>query len=49
MNISESNILVMGRCIGSGPAVYLATQFNPLSLILISPFKSIKGAVKKYF
>ena len=49
MNIEESNIIVMGRCVGSGPAVYLASKYNPASLILVSPFKSIKEAVKSIF
>jgi hypothetical protein len=49
MNIEESNIVVMGRCIGSGPAVYLASKYHPKSLILVSAFKSIKFAVKSIF
>ena len=48
-NIDESNIIIMGRCVGSGPAVYLATKYKILSLILISPFKSIKECVKTLF
>ncbi len=31
---------------GSGPAIYLAGQYKPKALILISPFTSIKKAVK---
>lgn len=49
MNIPENNILVMGRCIGSGPATHLATKFNPLCLILVSPIKSIRHAVNSIF
>ena len=49
MSISEDNIIIMGRCIGSGPATYLASRFKPYSLILISPFVSIKGAVNSLF
>jgi hypothetical protein len=49
LNVDENNIIIMGRCIGSGPAVYLASNFNPASLILISPFKSIKAAVRSIF
>lgn len=49
MNVPESNILIMGRCIGSGPAIYLASNYNPLALLLISPIKSIKTAVKSIF
>lgn len=49
MNIKENNIILMGRCLGSGPATYLASLYNPNSLILISPFTSIKDAVKSIF
>lgn len=48
-NIKEQNILLLGRCIGSGPATYLATKHNVMALILLSPFKSIKEAVKTMF
>jgi hypothetical protein len=49
MNIEESNILLMGRCIGSGPAMFLASKYSPNSLLLISPIKSMKHAVKSIF
>jgi hypothetical protein len=49
MSIPESNIIIMGRCIGSGAAIHLASQHNPLSLVLISPFMSIKSAAKSVF
>lgn len=48
-NINESNIILMGRCIGSGPATYLASTHSVLSLILLSPLKSIKEAIKTMF
>ena len=47
--VSEDNIIIMGRSIGTGPATYLATKHNILSLILLSPFKSIKEAIKSMF
>ena len=31
---------------GSGPAVYLAANYNPGALILMSPYTSIKNVVK---
>ena len=46
MNCEESNIIIMGRCIGSGPATSLAANYNPKALILISPFTSLKKGVK---
>ena len=48
-NINENNIIIMGRCIGSGPATYLAASHNIMSLILLSPLKSIKEAIKTMF
>ena len=48
-NINESNIILMGRCIGSGPATYLAKTHSVMSLILLSPLKSIKEAIKTMF
>ena len=39
----------MGRCIGSGPATYLAKNHNIMALILLSPIKSIKEAIKTLF
>ena len=48
-NINENNIILMGRCIGSGPATYLASTHTVLSLILLSPLKSIKEAIKTMF
>jgi hypothetical protein len=49
MKISLDNIIVMGRCIGSGPALHLAANYQINALILISPIKSIKEAVKSIF
>ena len=48
-NVNESNIILMGRCIGSGPATYLASIHSILALILLSPLKSIKEAIKTMF
>lgn len=49
LRIKEENIIVMGRCIGSGPAVHLSYKYNPRCLILMSAFSSIKEAVKSLF
>jgi hypothetical protein len=49
MSIAEDNIIIMGRCIGSGPATYLASKYKPFSLCLISPIVSIRGAVNSLF
>lgn len=42
LKVHEKDIVLCGRSIGSGPAVYLAANRNPGALILISPFKSIR-------
>ncbi len=45
-DIDTSNIILMGRSIGSGSAVYLAHERQVKSLILISPFESIRAVAK---
>lgn len=42
----ESDIIICGRSIGSGPACYLAANYKPAALVLISPHTSIRGVVK---
>jgi fermentation-respiration switch protein FrsA (DUF1100 family) len=42
MNVNPKDIVICGRSIGSGPAVYLAAYRKPGALILISPFLSIR-------
>ena len=39
--LSESEIVIIGRSVGSGPSVWLSAQHRPAGLILISPFTSI--------
>jgi alpha-beta hydrolase superfamily lysophospholipase len=38
--VKPSSIVITGRSVGSGPAVWLASQVKPAGIILISPFKS---------
>jgi abhydrolase domain-containing protein 17 len=45
----ESDIIVCGRSIGSGPACFIASNYKPASLVLISPHTSIRGIVKDQF
>ena len=48
--VPESNIIIMGRSIGSGPACHLASTFvNCASLILISPIKSVKDVARQNY
>jgi hypothetical protein len=46
LNISENNIILLGRSIGTGPVTYLGRERNPGAIILISPFTSIKDVAK---
>jgi abhydrolase domain-containing protein 17 len=41
-SIKPSNILLLGRSLGSAPSTYLASKYNPGGLILMSPYTSIK-------
>ncbi|TVQ86595.1 MAG: alpha/beta hydrolase [Bacteroidetes bacterium] len=45
-DIDPNNIVLMGRSIGSGPAVYLAHERQVKSVILISPFESIRAVAQ---
>jgi len=46
VGVRYSQIILFGRSLGSGPAVYLAAQYPVGGLILVSAFSSIKGAVQ---
>ncbi len=42
----ESNIILFGRSIGTGPAVHLASHKRPSTLFLVSPYTSVRGIVR---
>ena len=45
----QENVIVMGRSIGSGVAVEVATRYRKLRfLTLISPFTSLRDVIKNY-
>jgi pimeloyl-ACP methyl ester carboxylesterase len=46
LGIKESDIIIFGRSIGSSVSCYLARERNPASLILMSPFKSIRDIAR---
>jgi len=46
VGIKESDIILFGRSMGSGPSSYLASRKNAHSLLLMSPYMSIKEAAK---
>mmetsp|Transcript_1827 Transcript_1827/g.2455 ORF Transcript_1827/g.2455 Transcript_1827/m.2455 type:complete len:172 (+) Transcript_1827:663-1178(+) len=41
LGVAESDIIVFGRSMGSGPSSYLASVRRPYSLFLMSPYTSI--------
>ena len=47
-NISEKNIYVFGRSLGTGPAVYLASKRNPSSVILLSPYTTFAEVARSF-
>ena len=42
-NLREKDIILLGRSLGSGPATYIAANYSPGGLILMSPYTSIKS------
>mmetsp|Transcript_3176 Transcript_3176/g.9655 ORF Transcript_3176/g.9655 Transcript_3176/m.9655 type:complete len:428 (-) Transcript_3176:66-1349(-) len=46
INVRYSQIILFGRSLGSGPAVFLAAQYPVGGLILVSAFSSIRAAVQ---
>ena len=44
MGIQEKDIIVFGRSMGGGPAAFLAGNFNPGALGLMSTYTSVKAA-----
>ena len=47
-NISEKNIFVFGRSLGTGPATYLASKRNPAAVILLSPYTTFAEVARNY-
>merc|ERR1711972_1005463 len=43
------NILLIGRSIGTGPAIMLATEYALKGLLLVSPFLSVKQLCREAF
>lgn len=46
VGVKPENIIIFGRSIGSGPATYLARSRKICSLMLMSPYTSIKAAAR---
>ena len=48
VGFKPDNIILIGRSMGSGPSVFLASEFKIKCLALISPFKSIQSVAKEH-
>lgn len=44
--ITPKELIIVGISVGSGPATYIAQKYNVGTLLLYSPFESLKAAVK---
>jgi abhydrolase domain-containing protein 17 len=49
MKYDSKDVILFGRSMGSGPSTLLAANSKPASLILLSPYTSLKNAVKSLF
>ena len=47
LNFNEKKIILMGRSIGTGIALELIQNVEPMALVLISPFTNIKSLAKQ--
>lgn len=47
-NISEKKIFIFGRSLGTGPAIYLASQRNPAGIFLLSPYTTFAAVGKSF-
>jgi len=45
-NLSDKNIFVFGRSIGTSPAIYLSSQRRPNALFVVSAFSTINAVAK---
>ncbi len=46
---SEDKIIIYGRSVGTGVAVYLASKNNPKFLVLETPLYNMKALAKRFF
>ncbi len=46
LGFDAKDVLLFGRSMGSGPACHLASLHKPCALLLLSPYTSLKDAVK---
>lgn len=48
-NIDSNSIILMGRSLGSGVAVHVASQRRVLAVILITPFDTLENVAKHHY
>lgn len=48
LQVSPEDIIIVGRSVGSGPALYLAGEFPVFGIILVAPFLSVKEVVRNH-
>ncbi len=46
IGVKESDIIMFGRSMGSGPATYLASRKQACAVLLMSPYTSIKDVAR---
>jgi hypothetical protein len=46
LRVAYEQIILFGRSIGSGPAIYLASRFPVGGLILVAPFASVREVIR---
>ena len=47
-NLTEKNIYIFGRSLGTGPAVYISSQRNPAGTFLLSPYTTFAEVGKRF-
>lgn len=48
LNVAHNDILILGRSLGTGPAISLAARYEVAGVILVSPFASIKELFERH-
>ncbi len=47
--ISLDRMIILGRSLGSGPAVHIASKYSVARLIIVSPFTSIQDVAQEHY
>jgi pimeloyl-ACP methyl ester carboxylesterase len=49
VGVRQEDIILFGRSMGTGPATHLSAEYNAYSLLLMSPYTSIKDVSRSLF